>query len=230
MTRPCLPDRVACHAGPGPRLAPVGWVGGASPPIGHRYRRLLRLASHAPDSRAATAPIRETRPRRPVDDRGIAALELAMFSTLFLLLAFGALPLYSMGRASQRVGKSSSATLRYATSVASNGTRTGGVLSRRPSFDQIQRFARDTANDPSLVVVVTVCKSGTCTDIDESSTNRAAPIPAVAGDTVRLHLHTTVDMSVLGTVANALSRITGGERIFPENDVTIAATADAREE
>lgn len=168
--------------------------------------------------------------RRPAGDGGIAALELALFSTLFLLLAFGALPLYSMGRAYQKVGRSSSATLRYATAVASNGTRTGGVLSRRPSYDQIATFARDTANDPNLAVRVTVCKSGTCTDIDQSSPNRAAPIPAVAGDVVRLRIETTVDMSVLGSVANAVASLTGGDNVFPHNDVTIAATADAREE
>lgn len=167
--------------------------------------------------------------RRRGDD-GIAALEVALFATLFLLLAFGALPLYSMGRAYQRVGRSSSATLRYATAVAANGTRTGGVISRRPSYDQIAAFARDTANDPALAVVVTVCKGATCTDIDSASPNRATPIPAVAGDVVRLHLSTTVHMSVLGNVANAMSAITGGDRIFPNDDVTIAATADAREE
>jgi hypothetical protein len=168
--------------------------------------------------------------RRPAGDGGIAALELALFATVFLLLAFGALPLYSMGRAYQRVGRSSAATLRYATAVSANGTRTGGVLSRRPSYDQIAAFARDTANDPALVVVVTVCKSGTCTDIQAGSANAAAPIPAVAGDVVKLHLHTTVDMSVLGGVANAVASLTGGDHVFPDNDVTIAATADAREE
>jgi Flp pilus assembly protein TadG len=165
------------------------------------------------------------------DDRGIAALELAIFTSVLLLLAFGALPLYAMGRGYQRVAKSSSSTLRYATSVASHGTRTGGgQLSRRPTYDEIAQFARDTANDQTLEVVVTVCKSGTCTDITTASPGRTSPIPATAGDTVKLTVSTSVDLSVLGRVANAASRMTGNGPAFPENDVAISATAAAREE
>lgn len=165
------------------------------------------------------------------DERGVAALEMGIFSTVLLLLAFGALPLYSILRASQRVSKSSAATLRYATSVASNATRTpGGTLSRRPTYDEIQRFARDAADDQTLAVTVTVCKGGTCNDITESSANHASPIPAAAGDTVRLTVETTVDLSVLGRVANAAAGLTGGEAVFPDNDMTVTSTASAREE
>ena len=172
--------------------------------------------------------------RRPVrgDDRGIAALEVALFSTVLLLIGFGALPLYSMLRASQGVSKASAATLRYATGVASNGTRTaGGTLSRRPTYDQIESFAKEAAGDPDLDVTVTVCKtSGACTDVTAASPEHASPIPAASGDTVRLTLRTTVDLSMLGRLANATSRITGRGTTFPENDTTLTATASAREE
>jgi Flp pilus assembly protein TadG len=164
------------------------------------------------------------------DDRGVAALELAIFTTVLMLLAFGALPLYTMLRAYQNVSKSSASTLRYATAVASNGRRTaGGQLSRRPSFDDIAAFARDAADDNALEVVVTVCKGATCTDMTDGDAGHASPIPAAAGDTVELTLRTTVDMSVIGRVANAVSNV-AGEPVFPENDVTISATAAAREE
>lgn len=169
-----------------------------------------------------------SRPRR---DDGVAALEMAIVASLLMILAFGALPLYAMARQYQNVSKATAGTLRYATAVAPNGTRTSsGVLSRRPSYDDIAQFARDAANDQDLVVVVSVCKGLTCTDIDASSPNRADPIPAVAGDTVKLKVSTTVDMQVLGRVANAAVRLTGSDPVFPENDVTIASTASAREE
>lgn len=171
-----------------------------------------------------------TRVRRH-DDRGVAALELGIFTSVLMLVAFGALPLYSMMRASQRVSKTSAATLRYATAVEANGHRTsGGALTRRPTYDDIENFARETANDPTLEVVVTVCKGGTCTDITTDSPDTDSPIPAVAGDTVRLTVRTGVDLSVLGRVANAAAGMTGSDRAFPENEVTIESTASAREE
>ena len=160
------------------------------------------------------------------DERGIAALELGIFASVLLLLAFGALPLYALLRGSQRVSKASAATLRYATSVSANGTRTGGVLTRRPTFDEVVRFAREAAGDDGLGVDVTVCRGTTCTAV----TDGAQPIPARAGDTVRLTLRTTVDLSVLGRVANATARLSGGDDVFPENDTSVSATASAREE
>jgi Flp pilus assembly protein TadG len=165
------------------------------------------------------------------DDRGIAALELGIFLSLLMFLTFGGLPIYAMLRGYQRTTKASTATLRYATAVASNGTRSaGGTLSRRPSYDQIQSFARDAANDSALAVVVSVCRGATCTDIDENSAAHADPIPARAGDTVTLTVRTSVDLSVLGRVANAVSRISGNGPTFPENNVTMTSTASAREE
>lgn len=170
-----------------------------------------------------------TRLRR--DERGLAALEMGIFVTLLMLLAFGALPLYALMSAHQRVTKASAGTLRYATSVASNGTRTaGGTLSRRPTFDDIQSFARDAAGESDLEVVVTVCKGATCTDVTADSPNHADPIPAASGDTVRLTLRTSVDLSVLGRVANVATRLSGGEPVFPEGEKTVSSTATAREE
>jgi Flp pilus assembly protein TadG len=171
-----------------------------------------------------------TRPRR--DDRGVAALELGIFSTVLLLVTFAALPLYAMMRSSQKVSKASAATLRYATAVASNGRRTGETLSRRPTYDDIRTFARDSTGDADLDVVVTVCKGVTCTAIDKDTAeaDRQQPIPAAAGDLVKLTVRTTVDLSLLGRVANATSRITGNGLKYPENDMSIQSTASAREE
>ena len=80
-------------------------------------------------------------------------------------------------------------------------------------------------------MLVRVCQGeSTCTDIDATSPSHADPIPARAGDTVTLTVRTTVDLSVLGKVANAVSRISGNGPRFPENDVTMTSTAGAREE
>lgn len=165
------------------------------------------------------------------DDAGVAAVEFAILSSLLMLVAFGALPLYAMAREYQRVTKASSSTLRYATAVAPNGVRTpGGTLSRRPSYDQIAAFARDAAGDDSVAVLVRVCKGAACTDIDAASPLASSPIPATSGDTVTVELSSTVDLQVLGRVANAASRVTGNGPAFPENDVTVTSTASAREE
>ncbi|HVF06335.1 MAG TPA: hypothetical protein VNA20_15945 [Frankiaceae bacterium] len=160
------------------------------------------------------------------DDRGVAALEMGIFASVLLLLAFGALPLYAMLRASQRVSKASAGTLRYATSVAANGTRVNGTLSRRPTYDEVVRFACEAAGDDDLAVEVVVCKGATCTPV----TDGPAPIPAVAGDTVEVTLGSTVDLSVLGRIANAAANLSGGDDPFPENETTVTATASAREE
>jgi Flp pilus assembly protein TadG len=159
------------------------------------------------------------------DDRGIAALELGIFLSLLMLLAFGALPLYALLRSYQRVSKASTATLRYATAVDSNAHRTGGVLTRKPSYDEVAAFAHDAANDPSLEVAVTVCQGGTC-----AAATGASPIPASAGDTVTVTIRQHVDMSVLGSVANAIASLSGAGKVFPDNDVTVTSTATAREE
>jgi Flp pilus assembly protein TadG len=168
--------------------------------------------------------------RRTGDQRGVAAVEFAIVTSLLLFLAFGALPLYAMLRGYQKTAKASAATLRYATSVSSNTSDHGGTPSRRPSYDEIATFARDAANDPALAVLVTVCRGATCTNIDGSTSTHASPIPARAGDTVKLTVRTTVDLSVLGRVANAVSRLSGNGPQFPENGVTMTSTASAREE
>lgn len=169
--------------------------------------------------------------RVPGDDSGLAAMEFALLSSVLMLVAFGALPLYMMARSYQKVSKASSATLRYATAVASNGTRnSSGELTRRPSYTEIAQFARDSADDASLAVVVTVCKGAACTDIDAASPYAATPLPATAGDTVTLKISTTVDLQVIGRVANAAARIGGQDPLFPQNDVTVTSTASAREE
>jgi len=100
--------------------------------------------------------------RRSRGDDGIAALEMALISGLLMMLAFAGLPLFAMMHAYQEVNGACADTLRYATAVDANphvvktnpdGTQ---VISRRPSRDDITRFAQAAANDSTLAVTITV--------------------------------------------------------------------------
>lgn len=168
------------------------------------------------------------------DDDGVAALEMALVTTVLMLLAFGALPLFAMMHGYQKVNGASADTLRYATSVDANprvvrtnpdGTQ---VISRRPTRDDITRFAQGAANDPNLVVTVTVY-------VGTSSTARTAaagidPIEAQSGDTVTVVVKKDIDLSLLGSVANAAGQLVGAGDFAPHDTVTMSSTASAREE
>jgi Flp pilus assembly protein TadG len=165
---------------------------------------------------------------------GVAALEMALVSSVLLLLAFGALPLFSMMHGYQKVNGASADTLRYATSVDANArvvrTNPDGtqVISRRPTRDDITRFAQGASNDPNLVVTVTVY-------VGQSSTVRAAkpgpdPIEAQTGDTVTVVVKKDIDLSLLGSVANSVGNLVGAGDFAPNDVVTMTSTASAREE
>lgn len=153
-------------------------------------------------------------------DDGVAALEFAIVSTLFMLLAFGAVPLYSMARGYHKTATASSAAVRYATSVDANGSRTGGSWSRRPLASDVTAFV----GDPSLDVV---------TEIRTGSPPTWAPGDprnAPSGAHVRVRVSTDVDLGALGPVANAVAGLVGAGSISPEGVLTMTSTATGREE
>lgn len=159
-------------------------------------------------------------------DDGVAALELALVTVLLLLLGFGALPLYSMARSYQRVDHASAAATRFAAAVDANGRRNAdGSYRRRPNADEVTAFARDSAGDSSLVVRIEVCPSVTPTQCTASD-----PTAALSGDVVRVTVSQTTDLSVLGSVANAVSSLVGAGDIAPKGEVTLSSTATSREE
>jgi Flp pilus assembly protein TadG len=167
-------------------------------------------------------------------DEGIAALEMGIISTLLLLLAFAALPLFAMMHGYQKVNSASADTLRYATSVDANPhvvrTNADGtqVISRRPTRNDITRFAQAAANDSALVVTVTVYQgSGTTTRTAAAGDD---PIEALSGDTVTVTVAKDVDLSLLGAVANAAAGLVGQGDVAPHGIQTMSSTATAREE
>ncbi len=163
---------------------------------------------------------------RPEGDDGVAALEMALVTTLLMVLAFSALPLFSMMRSYQRVNAASADAVRFATSVDANGRRQAdGTLRRRPSAAEVVTFARDSADDQTLSVIVKICPASTpdtCTAGD--------PLSAQSGDTIEVTVSQTVDLSLLGSVANAAANLVGQGDVAPEGNHTLTSTARGREE
>ncbi len=165
--------------------------------------------------------------RRRRSDDGVAAVEFAIVSTLFMLLAFGAMPLYSMARGYQKVSGGSTSALRYATSVDANGSRTTNpdgttTYSRRPTALQVQAFVRDA--DPTLAVMTEIL-TGT-----PATWTPGDPRSQKSGDSVRVTVSTPVDLGVLGPIANAVGSLVGAGSIAPEGVLTMTSTATGREE
>ena len=175
-----------------------------------------------------------TTARRARGEDGVAAVEMAVLSSVLMLLAFSALPLFSMMRAYQSVNGASADTLRYATSVDANprvvrtnpdGTQ---VISRRPTRDDITRFAQAAADDSALTVSVTVYSGSSGTA--RTFTRTDDPIEAQSGDTVTLTVSKDVDLSLLGSVANAVGSLIGAGKLAPDGVTTLSSTASGREE
>jgi len=151
---------------------------------------------------------------------------MAIVSTLLLLLGFGALPLFSMARAYQRVDHTSASALRFAAAVDANGKRQAdGTYRRRPTAAEVQAFARDTADDQSLSVTVEVCPVATPTTCAPGD-----PSSARSGDTIAVTVRQTVDLSFLGSVANAVGNLVGAGDIAPDGNWTASSVATGREE
>lgn len=166
-------------------------------------------------------------------DEGVAALEMALITTVLLLLAFGALPLFAMGRAYQNVNSSAADTLRYATSVDANAhtanTSAGPKITRRPTADDVTRFAQAAAGDPTLRVTVKVCPDANMSACTTPS-DTTLPLAAASGDTIVITVEKDVDLSLLGSVANAAANLVGQGDIAPDGVQTMTSTASGREE
>lgn len=170
-------------------------------------------------------------------DEGVAALEMAIISVVLMMLAFGGLPLFALMHGYQVVNGSSAGTLRYATAVYANPTPVASdgsgnpVLSRRPTRNDITRFAQAAQNDSSLSVttVVYVGTTGSVRARRAGSTDDD-PIEAISGDTVVITVSKSVDLTLLGNVANAASALAGQGDVFPHDVRTLTSTASGREE
>ena len=171
---------------------------------------------------------------RVTDDEGVAAVEMAIITTVLMLLAFGAMPLFAMGRAYQNTSSAAADALRYATGVDANAhsttTSSGTVrITRRPTATDVTRFAQAAAGDATLSVVVKVCPDGVMTACTAPS-DPSEPLAAVSGDTVTVTVTKVVDLSFFGSLANAIGQLVGSGDIYPNGNVSISSTSTGREE
>lgn len=153
------------------------------------------------------------------NDRGVAALELALLLPLLLLILMVAVPLVIEGWDYLVVTGATNSGIRYASRVDENA-RTTSTFSpacsvssptRRPSPCEVQQFVRQAAMP--LAVTVTVSPDPTLTLPGE-------PITVTATYTVKFPLATAV---------NAFGRLLGGSLSIPTSTV-INITAQGREE
>jgi Flp pilus assembly protein TadG len=167
-------------------------------------------------------------------DEGVAAVEMALISTVMLLLGFGAVPLFGMARAYQNTSSAASEALRYATGVDANAhtttTASGAhIISRRPTANDVTRFAQAAAGDSTLSVLVQVCPDGNMAACSAPA-DPSAPLSAASGDTVTVTVSKVVDLSLVGSLANAVGSLVGAGSIAPHGAVTISSTSTGREE
>ena len=163
-------------------------------------------------------------------DDGVAAIEMALVTGLLLLLGFGALPILTLAHNYQRVNNASADTLRYATSVDANGhTTTNGDYTRRPTTEDIMKFAQAASQDPTYTVTVTLCPGGDMTRCSVLPISADAST-AASGDTVQVTVNKDVDLGLIGSLANAVASLVGQGGIAPQGTVQMSSTSSGREE
>lgn len=162
----------------------------------------------------------------PARDEGVAAVEMAVVLTLMLLIAFGAVPLWRMGAAYHKASRVSAETLRFATAVTAHGTRATptATLRRRPTAAEVAAFAQQAAGTTPVTVSVLICPG------DGSSCTAGDPSSARSGDGITVSVATDVDLSAVGSLANAVASLGGGGPVAPAGVVTMTSTAHGREE
>ena len=164
---------------------------------------------------------------RTRDDSGVASVEMAIVLTLMVMVGFGATPVWRLGQAYHTVSRVSAEALRYATAVTAHGTRSapGAVLKRRPTAAEVAAFAQQAAGGTPVTVVTLVCPDDVL-----SACAAGDPSSAGAGDGITVTVSTDVDLSALGSLANAVANAVGAGDYAPHGVVTQTSTAHGREE
>src|SRR5688572_15939500 len=79
-------------------------------------------------------------------DDGISTLELGLILPVLLLLLTFVMPVVKAGWEYMVVSRASAHGIRYATRVETNARLSGtGVLTRRPTIDEVEAFVREAA-------------------------------------------------------------------------------------
>lgn len=164
------------------------------------------------------------------DDDGVAVVEMAVVLGLLLLLAVGALPVFSLLVAHTNLGKSTAEGIRFATKVERNPCVAGtadcvfdqsatGCLSdarRRPSAAEVTAYLVAATGNAALDVQVHPPD-------DPSATLQ--PCNSDPGDPVAVTAAYDHDLGIFAAAANAASALTGGGPMFTNNQVRVTSTA-----
>jgi Flp pilus assembly protein TadG len=158
--------------------------------------------------------------RATLEDRGVAALELA----LFMALLFGLLALMApLGQAlvqKNRLERVAGEAARFATQLPDH--QRPGTLSRKPTVDDICNDARRAAMDAGLIGSTTDFSLVGCTVSRNGAVVTGTDNTRVSGDQVTVNLTFTSNLGAFGGILNAAG-------IGPRT-ISLSATGLARQE
>lgn len=166
--------------------------------------------------------------RRWRGEGGVAAVEFAIVTSVLMVVAFVALPVFHLMLVNVDTGRAAGEGLRFATKAQANPCDAADSacvfepdpscsdLRRRPSSADVQAYIRQSLDDPS--VTVTVHDPADPTLVHE-------PCEALPGTHTAVTVSRDQDLGAFAAVANAGSSLVGDEPMFVDNTVMVSATA-----
>lgn len=168
-------------------------------------------------------------------DDGVAVVEMAIMLALLLLLAVGALPVFSLLLGHVDLGRATAEGLRFATKVEANPCTAGTDgctfeeatsacsydLRRRPSANEVEAYLRAATGNDALVVSVHA-PGDPATTRQPCNSSPGTPIAVTAA-----YDH---DLGIFGSLANAASSLGGNGPMFTDNTLNVRSTAIGTEE
>lgn len=145
------------------------------------------------------------------DQRGTAAIELALFLPLLVFVAVAATGIVRLVLDTSHLDHVAQAGARYATRAAPGADR--GEYRLRPTAAEVEAYVRAIADMPIESVEV-------------------APDPSTAlpGTAITVTVHARRDLGIVASSANALGRVVAGGPVFTDGGIGLSSTAVMREE
>lgn len=166
-------------------------------------------------------------------ERGVAAVEFAAVISALMLVAFIALPVFQLMLVNVDTGRAAGEGVRFATKAMANPCSAADSacvfepdpacndLRRRPSAADVQRYVRQSMDNPSVTVIVHDPADATATH---------NPCAQVSGTPTAVTVTDVHDLGAFASVANMASSLTGNAPMFSEKTVTVTATAVGTQE
>lgn len=176
---------------------------------------------------------RMMRARRLSGERGVAAVEFAAVVSALMVVAFVGLPVFQLMLVNVDAGRAAGEGVRFATKAMASPCDAAdsacvfepdpacGDLRRRPSAADVQRYVRQSMDDPSVTVTVHDPADPTVTH---------DPCAEISGTPTGVTVTQEHDLGAFAGLANAASSLVGNEPMFPEKTVTVSTTAVGTQE